>query len=30
MAEDWLADVRKYASGADENVVGAIVKHLGC
>lgn len=29
MAEDWLADVRKYASGADENVVGAIVKHLG-
>lgn len=29
MAEDWLADVRKYAPGADENVVGAIVKHLG-
>lgn len=29
MAEDWLADVRKYASGADENVVGAIVKYLG-
>lgn len=29
MAEDWLADVRKYASGAEENVVGAIVKYLG-
>lgn len=29
MAEDWLADVRKYASGADENVVGSIVKYLG-
>lgn len=29
MAEDWLADVQKYASGADGNVVGAIVKHLG-
>lgn len=29
MAEDWLADVRKYAPGADEHVVGAIVKHLG-
>lgn len=29
MAEDWLADVRKYASQADENVVGAIVKYLG-
>lgn len=29
MAEDWLADVRKYASDADENVVGAIVRYLG-
>ena len=29
MAEDWLADVRKYAADADENVVGAIVKYLG-
>ena len=29
MAEDWLADVRKYAANADENVVGAIVKYLG-
>lgn len=29
MAEDWLADVRQYASGADENVVGAIVRYLG-
>lgn len=29
MAEDWLADVRKYASEADENVVGAIIKYLG-
>lgn len=29
MAEDWLADVRKYASNADEAVVGAIVKYLG-
>lgn len=29
MAEDWLADVRKYAPGADEHVVGAIVKYLG-
>lgn len=29
MAEDWLADVRKYASDADESVVGAIVKYLG-
>ncbi|NIJ35607.1 outer membrane protein OmpA-like peptidoglycan-associated protein [Sphingopyxis panaciterrae] len=29
MAEDWLADVRKYAADADETVVAAIVKYLG-
>jgi outer membrane protein OmpA-like peptidoglycan-associated protein len=29
MAEDWLADVRKYVAGADEAVVAAIVKYLG-
>ena len=29
MAEDWVADVRKYAADADENVVQAIVKYLG-
>ena len=29
MAEDWLADVRKYAAHADENVVAAIVKYCG-
>lgn len=29
MAEDWLVDVRKYASDADEAVVGAIVRYLG-
>lgn len=29
MAEDWLADVRKYVADADEKVVGAIVKYLG-
>lgn len=29
MAEDWLADVRKYAADADEGVVGAIVKYCG-
>ena len=29
MAEDWLADVRRYATGADEGVVQAIVKYLG-
>lgn len=29
MAEDWLADVRIYAPGADEQVVGAIVRYLG-
>ena len=29
MAEDWLADVRKYAADADETVVSAIVKYLG-
>jgi len=29
MAEDWLADVRKYVADADENVVKAIVRHCG-
>lgn len=29
MAEDWLADVRKYVADADETVVTAIVKYLG-
>jgi len=29
MAEDWYADVRKYAPGADPNVVGAIVRYCG-
>lgn len=29
MAQDWLADVRKYAADADEKVVAAIVKYLG-
>lgn len=29
MAEDWLADVRKYAPAADEDVVGSIVRYLG-
>jgi outer membrane protein OmpA-like peptidoglycan-associated protein len=29
MAEDWLADVRKYAADADEAVVGAIVRYCG-
>lgn len=29
MAEDWLADVRKYVADADETVVSAIVKYLG-
>jgi len=29
MAEDWLADVRRYAPDADENVVAAIVRHCG-
>jgi outer membrane protein OmpA-like peptidoglycan-associated protein len=29
MAEDWLADVRKYAPNADEGVVGAIVRYCG-
>ena len=29
MAEDWLADVRKYAPHADEGVVAAIVRHCG-
>ncbi|RYD42341.1 MAG: DUF2853 family protein, partial [Sphingomonadales bacterium] len=29
MAEDWLADVRKYVADADETVVAGIVKYLG-
>lgn len=29
MAEDWLADVRKYVADADEAVVGAIVRYCG-
>lgn len=29
MAEDWLADVRKYVADADEKVVGAIVRYCG-
>ena len=29
MAEDWLADVRKYHSGADEGVVRKITNYLG-
>ncbi len=29
MAENWLADVRKYAAHADEAVVAAIVKYCG-
>ena len=29
MAEDWLANVRKYAADADEKVVGKIVSYLG-
>jgi outer membrane protein OmpA-like peptidoglycan-associated protein len=29
MAEDWLADVRKYAPHADTAVVGAIVRYCG-
>lgn len=29
MAEDWLADVRKYDANADETVVAKIVRHCG-
>ena len=29
MAEDWLADVRKYVADADETVVKAIVRYCG-
>ncbi|MBK6707195.1 MAG: DUF2853 family protein [Sphingomonadales bacterium] len=29
MAEDWLADVRKYVADADESVVKAIVRYCG-
>ena len=29
MAEDWSIDVKKYAPGADDNVIAAIVRHCG-
>lgn len=29
MAEDWAADVRKYAPGADEKAIAGIVKYCG-
>lgn len=29
MAEDWAADVRKYAPDADESVIAGIVRHCG-
>ena len=29
MDQDWLADVRKYDAGADENIVGGIVRYCG-
>ena len=29
MAEDWLADVRKYVSDADETIVAGIVRYCG-
>jgi outer membrane protein OmpA-like peptidoglycan-associated protein len=29
MAQDWLADVRKWAPHADENVVNAIIRYCG-
>ncbi len=29
MAEDWIVDVRKYASDADENIVAGIVRYCG-
>lgn len=29
MAEDWAADVRKYAPGADDNVIAGIVRYCG-
>ena len=29
MAEDWLADVRKYVADAEEKVVAAIVRYCG-
>ncbi|MGO4572749.1 DUF2853 family protein [Microvirga sp. 2TAF3] len=29
MAEDWAADVRKYAPDADEKAIAGIVRHCG-
>ena len=29
MAEDWAADVRKYASNTDEKAIAGIVRHCG-
>jgi hypothetical protein len=29
MAEDWAADVRKYASNADEKAIAGIVRYCG-
>ena len=29
MAEDWAADVRKYAPDADDGVIAAVVRHCG-
>ena len=29
MAEDWAADVKKYASNADEKVIAGIVRYCG-
>lgn len=29
MSQDWLADVRKYDAGADENIVAGIVRYCG-
>jgi len=29
MAEDWAADVKKYASNADAKVIAGIVRHCG-
>lgn len=29
MAEDWAADVKKYASNADDNTIAGIVRYCG-
>ena len=29
MAQDWLADVRRYDANADEAIVAGIVRHCG-